>query len=136
MNKTTQRSIEVYADWEGLSQPILMGVLYATPLRGKEIFSFVYNNDWLKNQVCKLDPSLHLFQGAQYAPQGQENFSVFLDSSPDRWGRFLMDRREAQLAREKGRNEHKLLESDYLLGVYDEHRMGALCFSHDSSSTI
>ena len=42
-----------------------------------------------------------------------------------------MNRREAQLAREEGRKERKLLESDYLLGVYDEHRMGALRFRTD-----
>ncbi len=67
-------------------------------------------------------------QGIQYAPHGQENFGLFLDSSPDRWGRFLMNRREAIVAREEKRKERKLLESDYLLGVYDEHRMGALRF--------
>jgi len=37
-------------------------------------------------------------------------------------------RREAQLAREEQREERKLFESDYLLGVYDEHRIGALRF--------
>ncbi len=131
MNKT-QQHIEVHAHWIGLSQPTLVGVLHATPSRGKEMFSFEYNHEWLKhNQAHALDPSLQLFQGPQYAPQGQENFGIFLDSSPDRWGRFLMNRREAQLARFDGRKEKKLLESDYLLGVYDEHRMGALRFRTD-----
>jgi serine/threonine-protein kinase HipA len=129
MNKMPQHYIEVYAHWAGLSQPTLVGVLHMTPGRGKEIFSFEYNHEWLKNnQSHTLDPFLQLFPGPQYAPQGQENFGVFLDSSPDRWGRFLMNRREAQLAREEGRKARKLLESDYLLGVYDEHRMGALRF--------
>ncbi|MDR3492576.1 MAG: HipA domain-containing protein [Gammaproteobacteria bacterium] len=129
MSKTLQRDIEVYAHWAGLSLPTLVGVLHATPARGKEIFSFEYSHEWLKhNQAHALDPSLQLFQGPQYAAQGQENFGVFLDSSPDRWGRFLMNRREAQLARVEDRKEKKLLESDYLLGVYDEYRMGALRF--------
>ena len=39
-----------------------------------------------------------------------------------------MRRREAQMAREEKRKERPLLESDYLLGVYDGHRMGALRF--------
>ena len=135
MSKIIQKRIEVYAHWVGLSQPTLMGVLYAAPIRGKEIFSFVYDDGWLKKaQAHILDPSLQLFQGTQYAPQGQENFGVFLDSSPDRWGRFLMNRREAQLARKEGRKEHKLLESDYLMGVYDEHRIGALRFRTDLQS--
>lgn len=132
MNKKQRRYIEVYAHWVGLSQPALVGLLHAMPSRGKEIFSFEYNHDWLQNhQAHALDPSLQLFQGLQYAPQSQENFGVFLDSSPDRWGRFLMKRREAQRAREEKRDVHKLLESDYLLGVYDEHRMGALRFRTD-----
>lgn len=109
-----------------------MGTLSAVSSRGKEIFSFAYNDSWLSSsQAHALDPSLQLFSGPQYAPQGQENFGIFLDSSPDRWGRFLMDRREALVAREQERKERLLLESNYLLGVYDEHRMGALRFRKD-----
>ena len=132
MNKPLERNIEVYAHWIGLLQPALIGVLRATPSRGKEIFSFEYSKEWLnKPQAHALDPALQLFQGTHYAPNSQENFGVFLDSSPDRWGRFLMKRREAQLAREENREERKLFESDYLLGVYDKHRLGALRFQTD-----
>jgi len=133
MTKTQQRYIEVYAHWEGLPHPILVGALKAALSRGKEIFSFEYDQDWLKSKYAQaLDPSLQLLGGIHYAPLNQENFGVFLDSSPDRWGRFLMKRREAQLAREEKRKEYKLLETDYLLGVYDQHRMGALRFRTDS----
>src|SRR5260221_12911358 len=129
MDKTSKRQIYVYADWITLEQPTLMGMLTATFSRGKEIFSFEYHDEWLKNPNTQLlDPTLQLFGGAQYAPQHQENFGLFLDSSPDRWGRVLMRRREAQLAREEGRKERMLVESDYLLGVHDQHRMGALRF--------
>ena len=58
----------------------------------------------------------------------ESNFGLFLDSSPDRWGRFLMQRREAVLAKGVGRTRRTLTASDYLLGVYDEYRMGALRF--------
>jgi serine/threonine-protein kinase HipA len=129
MSKNAQRSIEVWADWVGLEGPTFMGTLYTTPTRGKEIFSFEYDTDWLaRAPVQNLDPSLGFYQGPQFAPTDQDNFGVFLDSCPDRWGRVLMLRREAQLARSAGRKEHKLLESDYLLGVHDSHRMGALRF--------
>lgn len=135
MSKLIQQNIEVYAHWVGLPLPVLMGVLHITPARGKEIFSFDYDHDWIKNNSrYPLDPSLQLVRGLQYAALGQENFGLFLDSSPDRWGRVLMRRREAQLAREEGRKERQLLESDYLLGVYDEHRMGALRFRKDLNS--
>ena len=129
MSKDIQLAIEVWADWVSLGYPRFMGTLFATPSRGKEIFSFEYNVLWLKSPHAQsLDPSLSLFAGPQYAPSSQDNFGVFLDSCPDRWGRLLMRRREAQQAREENRRERKLRESDYLLGVHDRHRMGGLRF--------
>jgi serine/threonine-protein kinase HipA len=127
-----QRTIEVHADWEGLGGPFLMGTLFATPSRGKEIFSFEYAEEWLTGPYrTQLDPTLSLFGGPQYPTGGHTNFGIFLDSCPDRWGRVLMLRREAQLARAEGRPERRLLESDYLLGVHDQHRPGALRFRVD-----
>lgn len=124
-----RKSIQVCAHWQGLENPILMGTLYAAPSRGKEVFSFEYDPAWLKSSHAQvLDPGLMLFSGPQYARDGHDNFGLFLDSSPDRWGRVLMQRREAQQARAGERNVRPLLESDYLLGVYDDHRMGALRF--------
>lgn len=129
MNRTEQRVIEVWVDWSGLGQPTLMGILYATPGRSKEIFSFEYDTQWLRSGLAQnLDPSLQLYTGPQYSSSQKANFGVFLDSSPDRWGRTLMDRREAQLSKLEGRASRRLHESDYLLGVYDRHRMGALRF--------
>jgi len=132
-----KKNIYVYADWIGLSEPTLIGTLHVMPSRGKEIFSFEYDIDWLNNHVTHtIDPALQLFHGVQYPSQHQENFGVFLDSSPDRWGRFLMHRREAQRARDENRKEKKLLTSDYLLGVYDEYRMGALRFKTEKNSVF
>ncbi len=124
-----RRVIQVWADWHGLAAPTLMGHLTARPSRGKEIFSFEYERAWLEDgRRSLLDPNLALFRGPQYPPTKKTNFGVFLDSCPDRWGRVLMRRREAHLARSEGREERRLLESDYLLGVHDGHRMGALRF--------
>ncbi len=106
-----------------------MGLLHATPLRGKEIFAFEYDEAWLESKsALVIDPALRLYAGEQHAPVDRSNFGVFLDSSPDRWGRVLLQRREAQLARHEKRRERNLLELDYLLGVYDGHRLGALRF--------
>ena len=78
-----------------------------------------------------LDPDLQLYAGRQY-PTGAKNvFGLFADSSPDRWGRLLMTRRERILAEQEGRKPRKLLDSDFLLGVYDETRMGAIRFKLD-----
>jgi len=122
-------TIWVYAHWQGFEQPALIGILSATRSRGKEIFSFEYDSDWLKvNYAIQLDPDLQLFSGRQYLSDEKPNFGIFLDSSPDRWGRVLMKRREAILARKEKRKPNLLFESDYLLGVFDENRMGALRF--------
>ena len=125
-----KRSVFVYADWESLKGPILMGTLSATHLRGKEIFSFEYNNDWLKSEYVQiLDPDLQLYSGLQYlGDEKKSNFGIFLDSSPDRWGRILMRRREAAIARTEERTPNNLYETDYLLGVYDGNRMGGIRF--------
>ena len=112
-----------------MEKPLLMGILHSDRLKGKELFSFEYDGDWLKNGPAQLlDPSLQLYSGLHYINEGQANFGIFLDSSPDRWGRILMFRREAALSRPEEREELKFFETDYLLGVYDGHRMGALRF--------
>ena len=124
-----KRSIHVYAHWLGIVDPLLIGVLHSDRLRGKEIFSFEYDENWLKNGPSQLlDPNLQLYSGLHYLNEDKENFGMFLDSSPDQWGRILMRRREAAMARNEYRTEQKLFETDYLLGVYDGHRMGALRF--------
>ena len=126
------REILVYANWIGLNEPTLMGRLSAGLTRGKEIFSFEYEKEWLDaSYALYLDPNLQMYAGRQYLPEDKSNFGIFLDSSPDRWGRVLMKRREALIARKEGRKENTLFETDYLLGVFDEHRMGGLRFKTD-----
>ena len=125
------KNIFIYADWESISKPTLIGILNADLLRGKEIFSFEYDSQWLKNQQFFLDPDLMLYKGRQYTQHDKTLFGIFTDSCPDRWGRLLMTRREAIFAREENRTPKKLLESDFLLGIQDSARMGALRFKTD-----
>ena len=124
------RTIYTYECWSS-AQPSFMGTLYADQLRGKESCSFEYDDQWLKTHPGQyfLDPDLQLYRGRQYAPMDKNLFGVFSDSCPDRWGRLLMRRREAILAAREGRKPKQLSETDYLLGVHDEARMGALRFS-------
>jgi serine/threonine-protein kinase HipA len=131
-----ERNILVYADWETASEPLLMGVLSATQIRGKEVFSFEYDKNWLKNSIIQLDPDLQFYTGRQFLQEEKSNFGIFTDSSPDRWGRLLMRRREATLARTEQRKESSLFETDYLLGVYDQHRMGAMRFKMTEDSAF
>lgn len=83
-----EQKILVYADWKDLQMPISMGTLTATTLRGKEIFAFEYNQDWLKSNYIQLDPELFLFSGRQFLHENKSNFGLFMDSSPDRWGDY------------------------------------------------
>jgi hypothetical protein len=104
-NKITQQPsarqrIEVWADWDWMMDPQCMGILFVSKSRGKEIFSFEYDPEWLRSDEARiLDPSLQLDKGIQYADPDRGNFGLFLDSSPDRWGRVLMQRRESRNAR-------------------------------------
>jgi serine/threonine-protein kinase HipA len=128
--KKNETIIWVYADWLPLESPQIMGGLSAQRIRGKEVFSFEYHESWLNSNmpILNLDPNLGLFKGKQYLPESENNFGIFLDSAPDRWGRILMRRREALHAKLENREEISLFETDYLLGVYDGHRMGGLRF--------
>jgi len=127
----TKSDIYVYAHWLGMIEPNLIGILSAHSGKGKKAFSFEYDKQWVKTQErILLDPDLDWFTGPQY-PNKKENFGMLLDSMPDSWGRTLMQRREGQIAKEEGRPTRKLYELDYLLGVYDESRMGALRFKTD-----
>ncbi len=122
-----QKEIEVHAHCNGLL--LQMGTLTTIPAKGKEVFSFEYTPMWLASGFkFMLDPDLQLYAGRYFPRDQKQNFGVFLDSSPDRWGRVLMNRREAIVARQEKRSPKKLVESDYLLGVFDKHRMGGLRF--------
>lgn len=123
---TDKFDIYVYVDWVGLKEPTLIGTLSAHFAKAKKAFSFEYEKEWLKTDAQRLlDPDIEFYSGPQY-PTNKENFGIFLDSMPDTWGKTLMKRRAAQEARANNEKPKPLYEIDYLLGVYDETRMGAL----------
>lgn len=121
-----EKVIYVYDDFTSDS-PILIGKLFVDVIKGGESYSFEYSKDWLANNKLQinLDPELMPFSGRQF-PTGKNIFRIFADASPDRWGRVLMNKRERLLAERENRKPAKLYDSDYLLGVYDETRMGGI----------
>lgn len=123
--------IYVYDDFS-TDVPLLMGCLYVSVIKGGESYSFEYDRNWLKTTglSLSLDPELMPYAGRQY-PSDKNIFGLFADASPDRWGRVLMNKRERILADKEGRKPNKLYDSDYLLGVYDETRMGGIRFKLD-----
>ena len=131
-----EKTIFVYDDFS-MQNPTLMGILYVNSLKGGESYSFEYDREWLKKTSLKitLDPELMPYSGRQY-PFGKTIFGLFSDSSPDRWGRVLMNKRERILAGKEGRKPAKLYDSDYLLGVYDETRLGGIRFKTESNGAF
>ena len=131
-----QKTIFVYDDFS-TGQPVLMGSLYVNVIKGGESYSFEYDKGWLKKTglTLTLDPELMPYSGRQY-PTGKNIFGLFADASPDRWGRVLMNKRERILAEKDGRKPSKLYDSDYLLGVYDETRMGGIRFKVNTEGTF
>jgi serine/threonine-protein kinase HipA len=120
--------ILVYADWKGMKVPRLIGNLSALQAKGRKSFSFSYDKNWISStEQLLLDPDIAWFGGPQY-PSGKENFGVFLDSMPDTWGRTLMKRRAILKANELKQPVPVLYDIDFLLGVHDLSRMGALRF--------
>lgn len=129
--------IYVYADWEGLKEPALIGTLSVIHTKGHQVVSFDYHQEWIRMGIAQnLDPDLQFYTGSQYLGKEKVNFGLFMDSSPDRWGRTLMDRRKALLARKEKRKLRKLFEEDYLLSVYDVHRIGALKFKAEENDNF
>ncbi len=128
---TDKTDLYVYAHWMGMPEPVLIGILSAHQGKGRKSFSFTYDEHWLKGKSLYLiDPDIGFYSGPQF-PNQKENFGVFLDSMPDTWGRMLMKRKAALQALEDGTKVPVLYDIDFLLGVADTCRMGALRYKLD-----
>ena len=118
---------EVHIDLDGRTRRI--GLARSNRVRGAETILFEYDGAWLEDpDRFSLEPALALTRGAFAPPAGLATFGSIGDSAPDTWGRRLMQRAERRLAEREGRAVRTLAESDYLLGVADETRLGALRF--------
>jgi serine/threonine-protein kinase HipA len=118
---------EVNIDLNGQTRPV--GIARCNRTRGAEIILFEYLRTWLDDPGhFALEPALALTRGTFAPSAGLPTFGAMGDSAPDTWGRRLMQRAERRLAEREGRAVHTLTESNYLLGVADETRLGALRF--------
>ncbi|RZO50075.1 MAG: type II toxin-antitoxin system HipA family toxin [Sandaracinaceae bacterium] len=110
-----------------------VGEIFRTRHRGRERISFRYLDPWLASDAAfEIDPDLPLDRRTS-APTPGPLFGVLTDAAPDRWGRRLMQRRERHAAELDGRAVRSLSELDYVLGVSDRSRMGALRFEVDGT---
>lgn len=126
-------SLEVFLDTERVGDgPVRIGMLSED--RGS--IRFEYDRQWIENKAAfQIDPRLSLDHGVFHPHPEVGNFGAFLDSSPDRWGQTLMRRREALEARDEGRQPRPLHAWDFLIGVQDQTRQGALRFREPGTET-
>ena len=123
------RTLFIYADFDWLDNPLLVGELGYESLRGSDSYSFNYDNNWLRQYGgLFLSADINNYPGQQYTQLGRDIFGCFSDALPDRWGRLLLNRREQILAAEEERPVRKLSSFDYLMGIDDFSRMGGFRF--------
>jgi len=127
--------VEVHIDLNGA--PLRVGTLRRRPGRGQETVTFEYHDAWLGHaNRFSLEPALQLTRGAFVPANGAALFGAIGDSAPDTWGRRLMQRAERKAADREGRPVRTLQDVDYLLGVSDVSRLGALRFRLDGGEAF
>ena len=123
------KTLLVYADFEWLTAPMLIGELGYESLRGSDSYAFKFNDEWLgRYGNLYLSADINNYPGPQYTRPGHDIFGCFSDALPDRWGRLLLNRREQILAAEEHRPIRKLSSYDYLTGIDDFSRIGGFRF--------
>ena len=124
------QKLYVYADFDWLDKPLLIGELSCDSVRGNEIYGFSFDNEWLaKYGDIFLSDDLQNYTGTQYTRSERDIFACFSDALPDRWGRTLLNRREQIAAADEKRTVRRLTSFDYLMGVDDTSRMGGFRFA-------
>ena len=126
------KTLYVYADFDWLAEPMLVGELGYESLRGSDSYAFKFDNNWLRQYGSLfLSADINNYPGQQYTQPGRDIFGCFSDALPDRWGRLLLNRREQILATEERRPVRRLSSFDYLMGIDDFSRMGGFRFKTD-----
>lgn len=127
---TMTKEVLVYISLDGVD--IQVGNLWFNYSKGRERATFQYDTKWLQHpEKFALEPALTLTEGTFHTHAGMRIFGAIGDSAPDRWGRVLMRRGERQRADAENKMPRTLFEADYLLGVNDEARQGALRFAFE-----
>lgn len=121
--------IRTYVELDGSTRDV--GDAYFNLRRGRLTATFSYDRGYLElRNAYAIDPALRLAAGSWPLPHGLPG--AFSDAAPDRWGRNLIAKRlRAQAAAER-RPVPTLDDRDYLLGVSDETRQGALRFKTET----
>lgn len=128
------REAEVLVQIGGETVPA--GRLWSHRRNNVESSTFSYVDAYLaRDDAYALDPLLPLSSGQHQTPLGRRIFGAFSDCAPDRWGRMLIQRRQRMRAGDAG-GERSFGEADFLLGVRDDLRQGALRFRDPESGAF
>lgn len=124
-------AVDLHVDIAG--ETVLAGRVQFNRRRGAlSSTMFQYEPGYLTNEFAyEVDPRFGLYSGSQQAPGLPGAFS---DCAPDRWGRNLVLKQGRALALHEQRAQRSLDDVDYLIGVSDATRQGALRFRRDSES--
>lgn len=119
--------VEVFVQLAG--EDVLAGRLWSHRRQNVESATFVYAAEYLaRRDSYPLEPALPLVSGQLQTPEGRNIFGAFSDCSPDRWGKMLIRRRHSKTEADDNTGDQSFGEVDYLLGVRDDLRQGALRF--------
>ena len=124
-------SVEILVGEGDDTRPV--GQAHFTRTRGQISTTFLYDPAYLAGGGMSIDPALPLVSGAQHQAG---LVRAFADSAPDRWGRNLIEKAERGRAREERRAPRRLDDLDFLLGVSDDTRQGALRFRHPGDNAF
>ncbi len=126
--------VVVHLDAAELGAHRVAGALGRERAGTQGVISFAYEPGWVAApDAFALDPSLSLYEGEQYPPALP---GIFADAAPDRWGRTLLERCEALRARREKRTPRQLDDWDFLVGVNDRVRIGALRIARASDGVF
>ncbi len=129
-----ESAVEVFAQIAG--KDVFAGRLWSHHRRAVESATFTYGDEYLQRDGYALDPALPLSAGQHQTAVGHALFGAFSDCAPDRWGRRLINRAEKARARGDGGGARHFAEIDYLLGVRDDMRQGALRFRYPNGDAF
>lgn len=120
-----ERELAVFMDIE--RHPLPVGRLWVRDKGRGETSGFEYDPSWVKRPgAFALAPNLPL--GAGLFPSSDGLFGAFTDPAPDRWGQKVMRHYERHRAKTAGTTPRDMRGMDFLVGVDDQTRLGAMRF--------
>lgn len=129
-NNAQESKIDVFCELG--EESVKVGSIYSHWRRNTESMTFIYDESYLSRpDSYALEPGLPLHSGAHQTPTGKKIFGAFSDSSPDRWGRRIIERRESERARNAREAPRAMSEATLMLAIRDDLRQGALRFSQE-----